>query len=101
MVRARATRADAVERVLLLLLALVLPFELTTPVLAIRALAITNVEVVWYLLLLVAAIRWLRTGPPRWSVVHKAIVLWAAVIVLSAMVAPILPAPTTTISFMK
>jgi hypothetical protein len=88
MVRARATRADAVERVLLLLLALVLPFELTTPVLAIRALAITNVEVVWYLLLLVAAIRWLRTGPPRWSVVHKAIVLWAAVIVLSAMVAP-------------
>lgn len=76
------------ERFLLLLLALILPFELTTPVLAVGPLAITNVEVVWYLLVLTAAVRWVRTGPARWSVVHSAVLIWAAAIVLSAVVAP-------------
>lgn len=71
-----------------MLLALSLPFELKTPLLAVGPLAITNVEVIWYLLLSTAAIRWVRTRSIAWGAVHSAVLLWAVIIVLSALFAP-------------
>ncbi len=73
---------------LLLLLALILPFELKSPLWTIGALEITNVELVWYLLLFVWGIGKLRAPSFRWTFVHSAVVLWALVIALSAVLAP-------------
>ena len=98
-----------IARALLIALAVVLPFE--APILKLPPLTITTVELVLYLLLAVwgigLAVRVARTGSRRaaWNLsraaltsalgdpIVRAVTLWLAVIVVSALTAPALRVP--------
>ena len=70
------------------LLAALLPFELTQPVLSLGPVAVTNVEVALYLVLVVWAVIWLRGRRSDWTAVHGAVAAWLAVVLLAALFAP-------------
>ena len=70
------------------LLATFLPFELTQPVLSLGPVAVTNVELVLYLVLMVWAVIWLRGRRSAWTAVHGAVAAWLAVTLLAAVLAP-------------
>lgn len=80
--------AFRLDYALLVVLSIVLPFELKTPIARLAGLEITNVEALWYVFLVVWIIGRLRTGAPRWTLVHGAVFAWAAAVVLSAAFAP-------------
>ena len=70
------------------LLAVLLPFELTQPVLSLGPVGVTNVELALYLVLMVWAIIWLRGRRSVWTLVHSAVAAWLAVALLAGLLAP-------------
>ena len=70
------------------LLAALLPFELTQPVLSLGPVGVTSVELALYLVLMVWAVIWLRGPRAVWTVVHGAVAAWLAVVLLAAWLAP-------------
>ena len=70
------------------LLATLLPFELTQPVLSLGPVVVTNVELALYFVLMVWAVIWLRGRRSRWTLVHGAVATWLAVVLLAALLAP-------------
>ena len=85
--RAR-TPLDACGLAALGLLAALLPFELTQPVLSLGPVGVTSVELALYLVLMVWAVIWLRGPRAMWTVVHGAVAAWLAVVLLAAWLAP-------------
>ena len=82
------TRFDTCGLAALGLLAALLPFELTQPVLLLGSIEVTNVELALYLVLIVWAVIWLRGRRSAWTVVHSAAAAWLAVVVFAALLAP-------------
>ncbi len=72
----------------LTILAGLLPFELKTPIVSLGPFSITSVELALYLTLLIWAVSRAITRRTRWTPAHRAVVAWAAVIALSALLAP-------------
>ena len=70
------------------LLAALLPFELTQPVLSLGPVGVTNVELALYLVLMVWAVIWLRGPRSAWTGLHGAVAAWLAVVLLAAVLAP-------------
>ena len=70
------------------LLAALLPFELTQPLLSLGPVAVTNVELALYLVLLVWVVIWVRGPRSAWTGVHGAVAAWLAVVLLAALFAP-------------
>ncbi len=70
------------------LLAALLPFELTQPVLSLGPVGVTNVELALYLVLMVWAVIWLRGRRSVWTMVHGTVAAWLAVGLLAAWLAP-------------
>ena len=69
-------------------LALLLPFEARRPLLHLRYLEITGVELLLYAVLLVWGIGWAAGRWRGWSVGHTGVAVFAMVILLSAFLAP-------------
>ena len=70
------------------LLATLLPFELTQPLLSLGPVGVTNVELALYLVLMVWGVIWLRGPRAVWTGVHGAVAAWLAVVLLAAVLAP-------------
>ncbi|MBZ5497274.1 MAG: O-antigen ligase family protein [Acidobacteriia bacterium] len=73
---------------LLLMSAAILPFELKTPIMHVGPLGITSVEIVLYLTMGLWGAAWLAGHRPHWTAAHTAVGVWAAVLILSALLAP-------------
>ena len=86
--RLRNRALDACGLAALGLLAALLPFELTQPVLSLGPIGVTNVELALYLVLMVWATIWLRGQRSAWTGVHSAVAVWLATALLAAMLAP-------------
>lgn len=84
------TRMPPTGYILLLLLALTLPFELDRPLLVAGPLAVTNLELLLGLLLLVALMTWLRERPSH-LLPHRGVILLlvaGGLFVVTAVLAP-------------
>ncbi len=81
-------RFQTIGLTVLVVLAIVLPFELKDPLFHVGPLGITNVEIGIYLAVGVWAAQWLVTRRLLWTVAHAAIAAWAGILILSACLAP-------------
>jgi len=79
---------EKIGRLALVALAALLPFEWTQPLVTLGPLAITSLELVLYLALIAWAVSRVAARRIRWTRVHGAVIAWAAVMILSAVVAP-------------
>lgn len=70
-----------------LTLAFVMPFEMTSPLVRLAGVQVTNVELVMYVALASWMLSAIATRPRGWTSVHVAVAVWAGVNLLSALVA--------------
>ena len=84
----RRAPLDTCGLVALGFLAWLLPFELTRPVLVLGPIAVTNVELALYLVLMVWAAALLQGHRADWTPVHGAVAAWVATALLAALLAP-------------
>ncbi len=82
-------RLDRIGVGLLMILAALLPFELTNPIASLGPIVITDVELALYLVLGVWIIAALRTRHIRWTLAHTGVSIWLAAILVTALLAPI------------
>ncbi len=73
---------------LLMLLAMLLPFELSTPLLIVGPFSITNVEVVLYATLIIWVGQSMRTRRIQWTPLHIAVIGCGLALLLAALFAP-------------
>lgn len=72
----------------LILLSVVLPFEFKNPLFRVGPFSVTSVEVCIYLTIAFWAAGWLAGRCRYWTVVHTIVAAWAAVLIISACLAP-------------
>jgi hypothetical protein len=73
----------------LIILAVALPFELNTPIVALGPIAVTNVEAILYAVIILWIAGVLRRRRLHWTLAHSAVLLWLIVQFGSALFAPI------------
>ncbi len=90
-------RLDRLSAAMWIIFAVMLPFELKTPLITIGPLSITNVELAMYGVLAVWAVRliqtcqvWRKPDRSRLTPVHWAVLTWIAANIISALLAPTL-----------
>lgn len=66
-----------------------LPFELKTPIVSPGPIAITNLEAILYILIVLWILGVLQQRRLRWTVMHSAVLVWVIVQFLSALLAPV------------
>ncbi len=71
------------------LFAMLLPFELKTPIVSLGPIVITNVEVLLYALIVLWIFGVLRVRRLHWTLVHSAVLAWLIVQFLAAIFAPV------------
>ena len=74
---------------LLVILALALPFELKNPIGALGSIRITDVELILYALVAMWFANLLSTRRMTWTVAHSAVLAWLAIQFLAAIFAPL------------
>ncbi|MBI5563945.1 MAG: O-antigen ligase family protein [Chloroflexi bacterium] len=84
------TWLDRLSAAMWIIFAVMLPFELKSPLITIAPLAITNVELTMYGAIGLWAIRVMVTRRLRWTPVHWAVLAWIAANAISALLAPTL-----------
>jgi hypothetical protein len=73
----------------LAIVAVALPFELTTPIVNLGPIVITNLEAILYVLVMLWLIQVWRARRMQWSLVHNAVLAWLVVQFLAAILAPV------------
>jgi len=85
----RRLHSSRLQLITLALLALVLPFELKTPIVSLGPIAITNVEAILYAVIVLWVIMVLRYRQLHWTLAHSAVLAWISVQLLAAIFAPL------------
>ena len=83
----RSLRLSQLQLIVLALLALLLPFELKTPIVSPGPIAITNVEVILYAVIVLWIGGVIQARRIHWTVAHSAVALWLIVQFAAALFA--------------
>ena len=85
----RHFRFSHLQLIALVLLALLLPFELKTPIGSLGPIVITNVEALLYAVIVLWIIGVIRARRIHWTLAHSAVLAWLIVQFLAAILAPL------------
>ena len=85
----RALSLSRLQVLGLMILAATLPFELKAPLVSFGPIAITNVEAILYLVIMLWLISTLYRRQWHWSIVHSAVLVWLGVQFCAAVFAPL------------
>src|SRR5512143_4106260 len=85
----RRLHFSQLQLIALALLALLLPFELKTPIGSLGPIVITDIEALLYFVIVLWIIGVIRTRRIHWTIAHSAVLVWLIVQFLATIFAPV------------